>query len=1213
MTPERKKLFRYGVALDAVLIVTGIALNLPELSGSRMIAMFVAAVAIGAWRGGWGPALAALAFSFFSSLAFFHSLASSAALTALTGFGLVAAWAGSSVYGRTANLESIDSTEVTEPVFDREDHEPLPHDAPADAFQASQQPEASAPDDQGLEAPERAALQSESASDAVVPAIVPEESPAVAVNELPLQSSGDVEESPAVPSAVAVSASSDTEPAELPVAESQTPLAASEAEALPDLHIAASFLPAPDWSDEDEPKRLLEERLAANRALIEETLRQRIDRESEDDRLRLQRLGDERLAAERAEAERDFQQRLTVERASIQRRLADQLATERAAMEREAAARLAEERRVAQDSIERQFETERAALRVTAPGVVPIAKVPDGAAWMADELPGEAMQPDATSQTGSDLSGDSAAATQTPVPPFPGDSQTIMTSRGPIPKRPVSKTPARATPQGLFGSLWSGASGLFGRRSATYSGINLRARGPVAPPRVGGAVKDPFPADARRPRLLLIERRRAMADTVLPDLQARGVDAEVVERWIDAIDEMFRFRPDALLVDIEIPDYQRLLDSLTGPSSALPVFLTGRSRPSSAQLDQIPNRGFLTRPYDAGELARVAQQLAKRPLSSVRRGAVPLPTREEEEPALRLVPHTADEGIAEQRRPDGEMSVAAAMQLLAGAADDTAPAYARREPDADYIVECFNCGGIHDATRAEWCSCLTKERSLVCGNCLSCFCKAPQSYKEKFWLEAPSRLFERKTAELRHQQQAPKANPAPEYVARPLVLLVEDDEDIQVIVQRVTTKLGYGLVTASNGQEGLVQARLYKPDLILSDAFMPKLDGREMCRMLREESGFEQCRMVVMTGLYTDTKYKNEALRRFKVDEYIAKPVAITELIALLERHLEGSPVVVPAPLPAPLPVPVPEMRDFHPQEIINDLDEWPEESIALSDLMADSAQDAEEVGFEVLATIAPGVLLSELEPDPDVELAVESAAGPDSGHESSAAAVLEAGLAVDQQPDQTNYEICCFSCAETFDAAHAEWCSCLGRDQTLVCPECGNCFCKAPALYKERFWMDAPPILFERKTLGTRRSSLSRENPAPEEAKRPLILLVEDDENIQLIVRTVVTTLGYGFIVAADGLEGLALARAYKPDLILSDAFMPKLDGREMCRLLKADPTTAHARTIIMTGLYTDRKYRNEAFSHFKVDDYVAKPLAVDDLMRLLRKHLPTEVQQAI
>jgi two-component system, OmpR family, alkaline phosphatase synthesis response regulator PhoP len=775
--------------------------------------------------------------------------------------------------------------------------------------------------------------------------------------------------------------------------------------------------------------------------------------------------------------------------------------------------------------------------------------------------------------------------TQTGPPPFASDPQTIMTARGPVPKRPLSKTPARPEPVGLFGSLWSSASVLFGRRIGSPASVNLRSRGPTPPPRVTAAGKSPAPAEPRRPRLLLIERRRAMADTVLPELRKRGIDAEVVERWIDAIDEMFRFMPDALLVDIEIPEYERLLESLTGPSSALPVFLTGRNRPSAGQVERIPNAGFLTRPYDADELERAAQQFSHRSRAGVRRIAVPLPTLEPDEPGegdLAPIPVAEDAGRTEPARPSIPIPSAEPRQFPSTDRHEAPPVAVADA--ADYIVECFNCGGIYDAMEAEWCSCLTRERSLVCPNCLTCFCKAPPAYKEMFWLEAPARLFERKTSELKRQPQSPAPNPSPDYVTRPLVLLVEDDMELQLIVQRVTARLGYGFVAAANGQDGLSLARLYKPDLILSDAFMPKLDGREMCRILRDEPGFEQCHMVVMTGLYTDTKYKSEALRRFKVDEYLAKPVAINDLVALLQRYLDGHDVKI-----ATQPLPPPEVAKAQPQVTINDLDEWPEESIALSEPMADSEQNADEVGFEVLESTAPPFQL------PELRLEMEST---ESLPEPEAA------------PEQTTYEVCCFSCAELFDAAHAEWCTCLGRDQTLVCPECGNCFCKAPSLYKERFWMDAPSILFERKTLAARRSHASNENLSPDDVKRPLILLVEDDENIQLIVRTVVTTLGYGFVVAGDGQEGLALARKYKPELVLSDAFMPKLDGREICRLLKADPATAHAKAIVMTGLYTDRKSRNEVFDYINVDDYVAKPLAVGDLLQLLRKHLPAEVQ---
>jgi len=88
-------------------------------------------------------------------------------------------------------------------------------------------------------------------------------------------------------------------------------------------------------------------------------------------------------------------------------------------------------------------------------------------------------------------------------------------------------------------------------------------------------------------------------------------------------------------------------------------------------------------------------------------------------------------------------------------------------------------------------------------------------------------------------------------------------------------------------------------------------------------------------------------------------------------------------------------------------------------------------------------------------------------------------------------YDVCCFNCSRLFDATMAEWCNCVGRDNTLVCPFCQGCFCKAPPDYRERFWIDAPSSVFERKMLGSKRHITVRSNPAPDEVKRPLILLV--------------------------------------------------------------------------------------------------------------------------
>src|SRR5438270_770537 len=89
-----------------------------------------------------------------------------------------------------------------------------------------------------------------------------------------------------------------------------------------------------------------------------------------------------------------------------------------------------------------------------------------------------------------------------------------------------------------------------------------------------------------------------------------------------------------------------------------------------------------------------------------------------------------------------------------------------KKPEADaaprrYDVICANCRVIFDAADADWCSCLTRDRTVVCTNCLTCFCKSAPAYKEIFWSNAPPQLLDRKAAELRRQSLAIAAISAP--------------------------------------------------------------------------------------------------------------------------------------------------------------------------------------------------------------------------------------------------------------------------------------------------------------------------------------------------------------------------------------------------------------------------------------------------------------------
>jgi len=208
------------------------------------------------------------------------------------------------------------------------------------------------------------------------------------------------------------------------------------------------------------------------------------------------------------------------------------------------------------------------------------------------------------------------------------------------------------------------------------------------------------------------------------------------------------------------------------------------------------------------------------------------------------------------------------------------------EPSAErYSVACHRCRRSFDALQADWCSCLVTERTLVCPNCEACFCQAPAPYKSGFWSRAPRSLWDRKFAE-HHAEFTPKPNPEPSDVVRPLVLVVDDEKDILRIAIRTIEALGYGVVHAANGEEGLVLARKYRPDMVLTDALMPRLDGRKMCRLIREDPDLAETPVVVMTALYTSVRYKTEGFNDFRVSDYLTKPLDAGQLRALLEKHL---------------------------------------------------------------------------------------------------------------------------------------------------------------------------------------------------------------------------------------------------------------------------------------------------------------------------------------
>ena len=127
------------------------------------------------------------------------------------------------------------------------------------------------------------------------------------------------------------------------------------------------------------------------------------------------------------------------------------------------------------------------------------------------------------------------------------------------------------------------------------------------------------------------------------------------------------------------------------------------------------------------------------------------------------------------------------------------------------------------------------------------------------------------------------------------ILIVDDEPDIRELIEYNLKKEGYQVYTASNGQEGVTEAKRVLPDLIILDIMMPKMDGIEACRILRTMNEFKNTFMVFLTA--RSEEYSEIAGFNVGADDYIAKPIkprALTSRInAILKRNIHSMEVEV--------------------------------------------------------------------------------------------------------------------------------------------------------------------------------------------------------------------------------------------------------------------------------------------------------------------------------
>jgi two-component system phosphate regulon response regulator PhoB len=114
-------------------------------------------------------------------------------------------------------------------------------------------------------------------------------------------------------------------------------------------------------------------------------------------------------------------------------------------------------------------------------------------------------------------------------------------------------------------------------------------------------------------------------------------------------------------------------------------------------------------------------------------------------------------------------------------------------------------------------------------------------------------------------------------MAKTKVLIIEDDRSLAEVLAYNLRQAGYEVLTASDGQDGLLQAQLKSPEIVILDLMLPVIDGLDVCRRLRADASTKDVLIVMLTA---KTEESDELIGfSLGADEYIHKPFSVKILV----------------------------------------------------------------------------------------------------------------------------------------------------------------------------------------------------------------------------------------------------------------------------------------------------------------------------------------------
>ncbi|MGB9710787.1 MAG: response regulator [Thermodesulfovibrio sp.] len=117
------------------------------------------------------------------------------------------------------------------------------------------------------------------------------------------------------------------------------------------------------------------------------------------------------------------------------------------------------------------------------------------------------------------------------------------------------------------------------------------------------------------------------------------------------------------------------------------------------------------------------------------------------------------------------------------------------------------------------------------------------------------------------------------------ILVVDDNEDSRELVKKILKKQGFEIIEAVDGEDALAKAIAYRPDLILMDISIPKIDGYEVTRRLKSRIDFKDTPIIAFTA--HAMKGDQERALEAGCDGYISKPINVREFPEQIKIYLK--------------------------------------------------------------------------------------------------------------------------------------------------------------------------------------------------------------------------------------------------------------------------------------------------------------------------------------